>query len=171
MDMNSFKTASGEVVDDEGPFQFLGYSLNGQLFRLNGRLADIHKPLVSAGKVTENCMIILKEHTGHVIPRTSNLAKKINEVIQNELEASPKQELLKLKKERGVYNFYLNKNDGTNELWKFNLDTGAACTVFPTKWAKPDDEASRSKRELAPMEAAAGGSSAPAGGRRQATKP
>ncbi|CAK0798924.1 unnamed protein product, partial [Prorocentrum cordatum] len=140
VDMNSFKTASGEVVDDEGPFQFLGYSLNGQLFRLNGRLADIHKPLVSAGKVTENCMIILKEHTGHVIPRTSNLAKKINEVIQNELEASPKQELLKLK----------------NELWKFNLDTGAACTVFPTKWAKPDDDASRSKRELAPMEVVGG---------------
>ena len=126
--LNSFKTASGEIIQDEGPLRFVGRSEDGKMLGLNGRVTDIHKPLVSAAKVAEKNLVIVDGYGGTVIRGDTMAAKRIQRMVYNQLGKDPTAEAMRLYQEKGVYNFYLEKNGSWN---KFNLDTGAADTVFP----------------------------------------
>ena len=126
--LNSFKTASGEIIQDEGPLRFVGKSEDGRRLALNGRVTDIHKPLVSAAKVAERNLVIVDGRGGTVIRGGTRAAKRIQQMVNNQLGRDPSAEAIRLHRERGVYNFYLEKDGSWN---KFNLDTGAADTVFP----------------------------------------
>jgi hypothetical protein len=50
-DLASFRTASGEIIEDEGPGRWEGYTEKGVLAHINGRRAAVHKPLISANKM------------------------------------------------------------------------------------------------------------------------
>ena len=50
-ELNSFKTASGEILPDEGQLMWLCFLQDGRKCWLRGHVTDVHKPLISAGKV------------------------------------------------------------------------------------------------------------------------
>ena len=50
-ELNSFKTASGEILLDEGQLMWPCFLQDGRKCGLRGHVTDVHKPLISAGKV------------------------------------------------------------------------------------------------------------------------
>ena len=125
-DLNGFKLASGEIIEDEGPYEIKGTLENGMKVSIAGRRAQVHKALVSASKLAEKGnFIILHARGGHVVSRDTKLGKDLGNMVKK-LDVDPMLTTTKVYQEAGVYNFYLNTNDG----WlKMNLDSGAAETV------------------------------------------
>ena len=130
VDIGSFKTASGEIIPDEGAVRINGYLENGTPCYIPGRRAGVHKPLVSASRWGKKGMFMMMDgHGGTVIDDGSRLAQKIKKLIKEEFDRNPKEELVRLYLENGVYNFYVQNEDFS---WtRYNLDSGAAETVFP----------------------------------------
>ena len=60
LELNSFKTASGEVLPDEGQLMWPCFLQDGRKCRLRGHVTDVHKPLISAGRVSG------KRQSGHL---------------------------------------------------------------------------------------------------------
>ena len=102
-----FKTASGEILADEGVRVVHGYLENGCACSLKGHVTDVHKPLMSASRMAVKDDLISVVHSlgGHLIPKTSTLAQKIRELVNQELRRDPSQEFSRLYLEDGVYNF------------------------------------------------------------------
>ena len=136
LDIGAFRTASGEIIPDEGGHHQKGYNEQGHVVTLNGRKSDVHKPLIAGGKMFGKGFIgILTSGGGHVLPNNSWLSHAIMDLIwwYGEQEMA-----LKLYQEKGVYKFYLQNEDYK---WvQYNLDTGAAVTVFPRTWGNEKEE-------------------------------
>ena len=104
----------------------MGTLENGRKVSIAARRAQVHKALVSASKLAEKGnFITLHALGGHVVSRDTKLGKDLGNVVKK-LDVDPMLTTTKVYQEAGVYNFYLNTNDG----WlKMNLDSGAAETV------------------------------------------
>ena len=139
-ELNSFRTASGEIIADDGPAKWHGYTEAGKPTNIKGRTADVHKPLVAAGKVVKSGkMIIMYGDGGFVMDAAGWLGERLQQVCDDGLWRDPKQVELQLYLENGIYNFYLQAEDSS---WKrFNLDTGAAEIVLPRNWQKGEPAA------------------------------
>ena len=102
-----YKTATGELTPDHGGVRIAGRVDGRRIHRLTGRLADVHKTLVSASK----CAHLgrngwLTKGGGYLIPDDSALSHKIKNMIQKEADRK-NNELVKLYEDHGVYNMYL----------------------------------------------------------------
>ena len=133
MDLSGFCTASGEIIEEQGNASQAGYSERGRAMRFRRKLHNVHKPLVSMSQVAgKGNLAIMTSDGGSVIEADSIGGRLITAVlakIRNRTRPGAGGELLRLYNENGVYNFYLQCADGT---WKrYNLDSGAAATVFP----------------------------------------
>ena len=137
LDLNGFKTASGEIIEDGGPVNIRGYLENGMPCSIPGRRALVHKPLVAASRFGKKGLLMLMDgHGGTVIDGRGELAEKIKQLIVKEFSSRPQSQLVKLYLENGVYNFYVQNEDFT---WaKYNLDSGAAETVMPLEGDEKD---------------------------------
>ena len=126
-DVSSFKTTSGEIVEDEGAGQLAGWLENGNAVNTPGRIADVHKILVAASKMHAKGTLAVVGAKGGAIYRTDSwIGREIQKLID---WAGPKEEFIRLYLERGVYNFYVQDKDGK---WHTeNYDTGAGETVLP----------------------------------------
>ena len=115
-------------MEDEGLVHFEGYTENGMPAFMEGRAAAVHKPLIAASRMHAKGMIgVLGSKEGVMIKQDSWTGKRIRELVFK----AGNDEMLRLYKENGVYNFYLQEQGGT---WRrFNYDTGAGETVFPTE--------------------------------------
>ena len=72
LDMNSFKTASGEMLPDEGKLLWPCFLQDGRKCRLRGHVTDVHKPLISAGNVLdEGKVAILHPGGGSILSGNS----------------------------------------------------------------------------------------------------
>ena len=72
------KTATGELTTDHGCARISGHTHGGQLYRISGRLVDVHKTLMSLSKCTR--MGHNGWHTkggGYLVPEDSTLSHKI----------------------------------------------------------------------------------------------
>ena len=117
-------------------------------------------------------MTVLLEHGGHVFAKGSRIGRKIDALISEELRRDPKQEVLRLWREKNVYNFYLKKfPPGSKEddglAMRFNFDTGAACTVFPAEWESKEHQERVEKRREAARKAKSAAALTSSGGQGQ----
>ena len=102
----TYRTASGEVIEDRGGLAVSGWSESGHPVRLSGRRADVHKVLVAAGQVhTRGHITILEKGGGYIIPGESDLAKKIKRLVSNEIDHVVG--VLPIYEEKGTYAGYV----------------------------------------------------------------
>ena len=97
--------------------------------------------MISAVKMQDHFLTILAQNEDHVMPKDHPLVRSIRQMIRDEIKKDPSFEVLRPWREKNVYNFYLRESkpgskDDSEICWKFNYDTGAACTVFPTSWRR-----------------------------------
>ena len=108
----NYKTASGEIVSDEGAGIIHGIGEDGIPRRVRGRVAGVHKVLVSA---SQSCrvgnVIVLTKHGGSIIPERDDIAKA---VMKLQTAASGKKGITPLYVENGVYNLYLKKGNSVS---------------------------------------------------------
>lgn len=98
----SYKTASGELIPDHGGLSVRGSSESGYNVILNGRKADVHKTLVSAGMVHKKGHVaFLDAEGGYLLPGWSALSKKIQQIIRQEVWKE--KAAVKLYQEAGIY--------------------------------------------------------------------
>ena len=109
---NTYKTASGEFVEDLGEGIVSGLGEDGCSRRLRGRIAQVHKPLIAASAACEvGNIIILKKDGGSILPIQHPLAKSIMKLF----DSHPQRDgagAVPLYVERGVYTFFLQERRG-----------------------------------------------------------
>ena len=81
-----YKTATGELTPDYGGIRISGRVDGGSLHRLTGRLADVHKTIVSASRCTSLGRGWLMKGGGYLISDDSAISHKIKKMIQKEAE-------------------------------------------------------------------------------------
>jgi hypothetical protein len=128
--INSFKIASGLVMPDEGPVGWKGYTEACVPCSLQGRLAEVHKPLVSASKLAQKVRLcVLYGDGGAIADANSQLGQEAIKVLQDGLWWNPTELQLEVCLANGVHSFNLRDDGGKRH--RFNYDIGAAETVMP----------------------------------------
>jgi hypothetical protein len=106
---NTYKTASGEYVEDLGEGIVSGLGEDGHSRRLRGRIAEVHKPLIAASAACEmGNVVVLRKDGGLIIPVGHSLAKSIEKIVDDHPQRGGAG-IVNLYVERGVYNFYLQE--------------------------------------------------------------
>ena len=112
-ELNSFKTASGEILPDEGKLLWPCFLQDGRKCRLRGHVTDVHKPLISAGNVLdEGKVAILHSGGGSILSWNSPTGILISRAMTRGPRRAQVDELIKLYKENNVYNFYVKDLNG-----------------------------------------------------------
>ena len=153
----SYKTASGELIPDQGGLRVQGLSESGRDVTLEGRKADVHKTLVSAGLVAKKGHVtVLDNDGGYILPRGGRLTQRIQQLIRAEVR---KEKLaVPLYKEHGTYVGYLKV-----PMEHMQMDTSSALAGSSASAVAGDG---RRASPLCPVSRTSPGSSAPGGPRR-----
>ena len=107
----AYRTASGELIKDEGSMRVRAEDERGFLRSLTGRVADVHKPLVSQARCAEvGQNTWLTKGGGWMVHKSSKVSQKIGQLLEQEAK-KPGHTMLPIHEERGVYNFYLKVGD------------------------------------------------------------
>ena len=146
LELNSFKTASGEILPDEGQLMWPCFLQDGRKCWLRGHVTDVHKPLISAGKVLgKDKVAILHSSGGSILSWNSPTGILISRAMTKGPRQARTDELIKLYKENNIYNFYVKGFDGN---WQAqNFDTGAAESVLPRSYAETVQQLSGGSRQ------------------------
>ena len=105
-----YKTATGELTEDQGALRITGEDEGRSLRRLTGRLTDVHKPLVSASSCASHGQNgWVSKGGGWLIPENSATSWKIQKILAKDA-AKKAHKMIPLYEERGVYNFYVKAN-------------------------------------------------------------
>ena len=112
----SYKTASGEMIDDLGGVKLKASTESGLLTSITGRVSGVHKTLASAAKIAGAGKDIWMTDTGgYVYPRASEVGKKIKSLLEKEVSSGSNwKNVIPLYQERGVYNMYLQLGSGSS---------------------------------------------------------
>lgn len=108
-DGTTYRTASGETIEDQGEAILKGRDENGNLRNLRARRADVHKVLVSGSKAAKFQDAWITQGGGYLVPRSSPIAKGMNKELKRLIAKYGDKQLLPLYEEKGVYNFYLRR--------------------------------------------------------------
>ncbi|CAK0880002.1 unnamed protein product, partial [Prorocentrum cordatum] len=106
---STYRTASGELVPDEGSLQLKAEDEYGVLRALKGRVTNVHKPLISVGQAAGagQCSF-LGRNGGWIFHEKSPIGKRVVGMLEKEAKTA-KHQMLPVYREQGVYNFYLKK--------------------------------------------------------------
>ena len=108
-----YRTATGEYTEDCGELKLTAELENGNPGRISGRLAAVHKVLVSASRCAGFGMNgWICKGGGYLVPEGSEVAKKIHALVEKESWRNGNG-MIPLYEEAGVYNFYVKA--GTNK--------------------------------------------------------
>ena len=105
-----YKTASGEIIRDEGLGELHGSTEGGQGMRLQGRIAAVHKPLVSASRALRSHVAFMDSNGGYVFRNDSDEGRRLARLARELAKANP-MGVTPLYQENGVYNMYMKTND------------------------------------------------------------
>ena len=94
------------MIHDEGLGELRGTSEGGQGIRLRGRIAAVHKPLVSAARTMRNHVAFLNADGGHIFRADSREGRQLARIARDLAAANPSS-VIPLHVERGVYNMYM----------------------------------------------------------------
>ena len=118
LELNSFKTASGEILPDEGQLMWPCFLQDGRKCWLRGcsQASDLSRQGVHSSG-------------GSILSWNSPTGNLISRAMTKGTRQARSDEPIKLYKENNIYNFYVKGFDGN---WQAqNFDTGAAVSVLP----------------------------------------
>ena len=123
-------------MPDEGQLMWPCFLQDGRKCWLRGHVTDVHKPLISAGKVLGiDKVAILHSGGGSIFSWNSSTGNLISRAMTKITRQVRSDELIRWYREDNIYNFYVKGLDGC---WQTqNFDTGAAVSVLPRSYAKP----------------------------------
>ena len=135
LELNSFKTASEEILPDEGQLMWPCFLQDGRKCWLRGHVTDVHKPLISTGKVLgKDKVAILHSSGGSILSWNFTTGILISRAMTKGTRQARTDELIRLYKENNICNFYVK---GFDENWQAqNFGTGAAESVLPRSYAE-----------------------------------
>ena len=108
----TFKTASGELINNYGPVKIGGYDMNGVKRMVNGNATDVHKVLISAGRLHgKGYSTWLWKGGGTIMPVEHPVYKTLEEAYEKALELYGDKGMIPVVEENGIYNFYLEMPD------------------------------------------------------------
>ena len=109
---STYKTASGELMKDEGGLRLTASDEHNVARSLKGRVADIHKPLVAPSQCAKaGQRTYLDEKGGWMFAHDGKVGKQIEKLLAKESQ-QPGHGMLPIYQEKGVYNFYLKLGNG-----------------------------------------------------------
>ena len=119
---------------------------DGRKCWLRGHVTDVHKPLISAGKVLgKDKVAILHSSGGSIFSWNSHSGNLISRAMTKVTRQARSDELIRLYREDNIYNFFVKGFDGR---WQAqNFDPGAAVSVLPRSYAKPVQQLSGGSRQ------------------------
>ena len=105
----NYKTATGQLTPDKGQVVLRGYSENNRKMKVTARVAEVHKPLLSASRVVNGGQCIwLSSGGGWLIEKGDVAARQVERILwQNGMRG--KSTFVPIYEEKGVYNIYLKK--------------------------------------------------------------
>ena len=102
------KTASGEILEGGSSYRVEGTDEYGESIGVNGIKAPVHKPLASAGRITDKgADAWLTKDGGYMIHANCPAQKEIRDAIERILKKHQYKNVTQLYKENGIYNFYV----------------------------------------------------------------
>ena len=102
-----FKTAGGQIIDDEGLVVLEGINENGDQMRFAGRRAAVKNPLAAASEMLKHRIGLLDDEAGLVVEKNSEAGRAILKLMK-QLKAKGSLEYnIRLHQERGIYNTYM----------------------------------------------------------------
>ena len=102
----SYKTASGEIIPDKGAKHPSGYDAYGNLRKFRGRVAPVHKPLVSASKVCDaDNDIWLGSVGGYIVPKHGTIGVEMRKHFEQLVQKHSMQSLIPVYLHNGVFVF------------------------------------------------------------------
>ena len=118
-----YKTASGEVVPDEGGARLIGFDDHGVRRGMHGRVAPVHKPLVSGTAAARTQDLWLGNDGGYLLPRDGPICRALRDQFELLVEKHGFQGLTPVYIDKGVYCFDLYVDE--------DAQTGKAVDVAP----------------------------------------
>ena len=105
----SYKTASGELLEDEGGVLVNGYDHQGR------RLVNVHRTLASGTEVAKKNMVVLNGDGGKIIPRGSKIAMEMDKHLKRLMKQYPEEaeKLTEMYVQKGIYVFDLWVQNGS----------------------------------------------------------
>ena len=106
---NNYKTATGELTPDKGQIKITGTSENKRKLRITARVANVHKPLLSASRCVNGGQCVwLSKGGGWMIETTDPVIKQVESILwKHAMQGKPT--FIPVYEERGVYNVYVKK--------------------------------------------------------------
>ena len=105
-----FRTATGQVIDDEGYGEVLGRDEYNRPAKFKARRAQVRKPLVSAASMLSNKVSFMDKDGGIIFPEGSDAGWRLRSFVQR-LRSDHPNDGVGLWQERGVYNMYMKLSD------------------------------------------------------------
>ena len=106
----NYKTATGEMVEEQGRFRVRCQSDWGHQLHMTGQKTSVHKPLLSAGDVTDKGHALgLVRDTGYIIEKDSPILAAMRKCLKRVCEQHSWNGTNDLTKEGGVYNLYVQR--------------------------------------------------------------
>ena len=111
----SYKTASGELLEDEGGVLVNGYDHQGRGRSIRGRLVNVHRTLASGTEVAKKNMVVLNGDGGKIIPRGSKIAMEMDKHLKRLMKQYPEEaeKLTEMYVQKGIYVFDLWVQNGS----------------------------------------------------------
>ena len=103
----NYKTASGELLSDEGGVVLKGYSSQGQGRSVEGRLVDVQRMLVSGSAVGKKNCVLLDGKQGYIIPKSGPIANGLKKALEKLMEQYPSDaaKITEMYEHNGIYCF------------------------------------------------------------------
>ena len=102
-----YKTASGEFTKDEGGVSVRARDEHNEMRKITGRIADIHKPLVSPSQCAEaGQRTSLDDSGGWMFSKDSIGGKQVSRIRDRESKR-PQHGMMPIYEAKGVYIFYV----------------------------------------------------------------
>eukprot|EP00438_Fugacium_kawagutii_P020301 Skav211651 [mRNA] locus=scaffold1290:310270:312795:- [translate_table: standard] len=105
----SYKTASGELLHDEGGVTLEGYNDAGGGRKIGGRLVGVHRLLVSGTAVAKRNTVLMSGSSGWIIPKNGRIAKELNKQLERLMKkhADEAKNLTEIYEKKGIFCFDL----------------------------------------------------------------
>ena len=137
----TYKTASGELLEDGGGTLVKGYDNDGRGRSIQGRLVNVHRMLVSGVAVTRKNMVVLDGDSGTIIPRHGIIAEKMAEHLEKLKKQYPSEcaKCTQMYVDKGIYVFdlWLNGSETeSNDSGSNEENLGAVGAGFPRQARK-----------------------------------
>ena len=102
----NYKTASGELIADEGGGTIRGLTEEGYGRKVDGRFVNVHRLLVSGSKVTARNLVVMDGEQGDIISKNGPIAQGLRKALKRKFPKD-NQNTAKMYVRKGIFCFDL----------------------------------------------------------------